>query len=79
MDGVWSDWVNSTCTALCGGGTFTIRKTCDSPAPANGGNDCIGDVDSDGVEEQTINCNTHNCPSKEQQKIANYFSILPSI
>jgi len=51
----WSDW--SACNAVCGGGNQTRTRSCDSPAPAHGGDDCnlIGPA----VERRA--CNTFTC------------------
>ena len=57
IDGGWSDYGDwSECTATCGGGTQTRSKTCNNPAPANGGADCEGDA------EETRECNIDACP-----------------
>lgn len=50
IDGGWSAW--SACSVSCGGGVQT--RTCDNPAPANGGAACVG--------PNTQACNTTACP-----------------
>ena len=58
--------MNGTCSAECGGGEFSRTKTCDNPAPANGGADCEGDVGSDNVETVTgFSCNNDPCPGRQ--------------
>ena len=49
VDGGWSPW--SSCSASCGGGIQT--RTCDNPAPANGGANCSG--------PSSQACNTQAC------------------
>ena len=59
VDGGWTDYSAwSDCTKTCGTGTQTRTRTCTNPAPQHGGADCTGDA------EETQNCNTHPCPSK---------------
>ena len=56
MDGSWGSWADwSQCSQICGGGTETRRRLCDSPAPAQGGKDCQGD------QHQERQCNTEPC------------------
>jgi len=38
--GVWGAW--STCSKTCNNGTRTRYRSCDNPAPAHGGADCLG-------------------------------------
>ena len=39
---VWSDW--SSCgNSICGNRTMSKNRTCTSPPPSNGGNNCVGD------------------------------------
>ena len=56
VDGVWSIWSDwDTCTVTCGGGTHNRMRTCDSPAPANGGGNCVGD------STEPSSCNNEGC------------------
>ncbi|XP_077984887.1 uncharacterized protein LOC144439473 [Glandiceps talaboti] len=58
VDGQWSKYnLWSECTATCGGGTQYHTRTCDEPAPLNGGLDCYG------VASETRSCNDKECPS----------------
>ena len=52
LDGGWSGF--GACSKACDGGTQS--RNCSNPAPANGGNDCVGD--------STNACNTQDCPGK---------------
>ncbi|XP_013406057.1 sushi, von Willebrand factor type A, EGF and pentraxin domain-containing protein 1 [Lingula anatina] len=55
VQGGWSSWSTwSPCTNLCGSGTQTRTRACDSPAPVQSP-DCPGDA------SQTIGCNTQAC------------------
>ncbi|XP_022240552.1 semaphorin-5A-like isoform X1 [Limulus polyphemus] len=57
VDGLWSDWsVWTECTALCGGGIQMRQRKCNSPAPKNGGRECLG------CDHDYQQCNTHSCP-----------------
>merc|ERR1719376_571205 len=60
VDGGWSSW--GGCSANCDGG-YRYR-TCNKPAPSNGGKTCAG------VNKQR--CNTHQCPEICSQ--ANWWS-----
>eukprot|EP00058_Branchiostoma_floridae_P016888 XP_002602376.1 hypothetical protein BRAFLDRAFT_97997 [Branchiostoma floridae] len=64
VDGGWSDWVNDACSVTCGGGTLTRSRSCDSPAPANGGDECtLGDGTMGQSEtESGVTCNEQACP-----------------
>ena len=50
VDGGFSDW--GACSVTCGGGQQT--RTCDNPAPAHGGANCVGDL--------TRACGIDSCP-----------------
>ena len=52
--GEWSGW--SSCSKECGTGTKTTTRSCDNPAPANGGSDCTESL------SESQDCNTHPCP-----------------
>ncbi|KAL0269384.1 UNVERIFIED_CONTAM: hypothetical protein PYX00_007138 [Menopon gallinae] len=52
-DGEWSEWSNwGDCSAPCGGGFRSRRRTCDNP---EGGQDC------NGCHMEYETCNTHGC------------------
>ena len=53
IDGHWSRWSDySFCSATCGFGTRTRRRTCTEPAPQFGGKQCTGE------SEQSVSCDT---------------------
>ena len=57
MHGGWSAWgAWGACTSTCGGGSQTRGRECDNPAPAHGGNHCVGDAN------EPQDCNTQQCP-----------------
>ncbi|XP_035665050.1 C-type mannose receptor 2-like [Branchiostoma floridae] len=58
VDGDWSSWAAwSGCSVTCGVGTETRDRTCNNPAPANGGADCVGQT------QETRLCDTGaSCP-----------------
>ena len=49
--GEWSE-----CSADCGEGQQTRERSCNNPAPANGGADCEGSL------KEAENCNSGPCP-----------------
>ncbi|KTG03917.1 hypothetical protein cypCar_00001992 [Cyprinus carpio] len=56
FNGAWSCWSSwSQCSVPCGGGHYQRTRTCTSPAPANGGDICIG------LHTEEALCNTHTC------------------
>ena len=56
VNGGWSSWSSwSNCDVRCGGGIETRTRTCDNPAPANGGYNCTG------PDTETRACNTRSC------------------
>ncbi|XP_071100623.1 properdin-like [Haliotis cracherodii] len=59
--GEWSQWTGATCTKTCGVGvTVNIwrNRSCDSPAPQNGGLPCNGT----NYESTSMECNIPPCP-----------------
>ncbi|KAL4231142.1 Thrombospondin type 1 repeat-containing protein [Mactra antiquata] len=57
VDGGFTDWSTWTsCSVTCGTGTKDRSRSCDNPAPQNGGLDCSGDTD------ETIACDEIACP-----------------
>ncbi|XP_027863128.1 semaphorin-5B-like [Xiphophorus couchianus] len=56
VTGAWSCWSAWTqCSSSCGGGHYQRTRTCSSPAPANGGDICIG------LHTEEALCNIHPC------------------
>ncbi len=55
VDGGWSVWQWTSCSAPCGGGTRDGTRTCTAPAPTCGGASCVGEPTS------TETCNTQEC------------------
>ncbi|KAI8504958.1 hypothetical protein Bbelb_170670 [Branchiostoma belcheri] len=56
--GGWSSWANWTsCPVTCGGGQLFRTRECTDPAPAHGGDDCIGN------SHETANCAIADCPT----------------
>ena len=57
VNGGWADWgAWGECSKTCAGGEQTKNRTCSNPAPAHGGNVCVGD----NIVSQS--CNTQECP-----------------
>lgn len=60
VNGVWGPWsMWSACTTSCGPGTRERKRSCNSPAPSNGGKPCSG------AERQVGDCSYRPCPGKE--------------
>uniref|UniRef100_A0A7N6A9C7 Semaphorin-2A n=1 Tax=Anabas testudineus TaxID=64144 RepID=A0A7N6A9C7_ANATE len=67
VNGAWSCWSSwSQCSVGCGGGHYQRTRSCNSPAPTNGGDICIG------LHTEEALCNTHTCDGKVTHK----FKIL---
>ena len=59
MNGGWGEFgAWSECSASCGGAYRSRYRTCNNPAPVNGGEDCTGSNTETGI------CNENPCPSK---------------
>ena len=58
----WSDW--SACDVTCGGGVMQRYRTCDSPAPSNGGRDCA--TKGLGPTMESKACSLVACPRKSR-------------
>ncbi len=72
VNGDWSSWINSgTCSKTCGGGLQNQTRTCTSPAPANGGAQCVGPA------TQQIACNTQACPVSNDFVVENGKVLVP--
>ena len=67
VDGGWCDW--STCSVACGGGTQT--RTCNCPAPANGGAPCSG--------PSSQACNTQACHGSQTFTSSGTFTVPAGI
>ena len=70
VDGGWSVWGNwSTCSKSCGQGVQERQRFCNSPAPANGGQLCLGPA------HQTLSCNQGDCPGEFLQCVQNLLCL----
>ncbi|XP_075396933.1 semaphorin-5A [Tenrec ecaudatus] len=57
VDGMWSCWSPwSKCSATCGGGHYMRTRSCSNPAPAYGGDICLG------LHTEEALCSTQPCP-----------------
>ncbi|KAG8133123.1 hypothetical protein E2320_010944, partial [Naja naja] len=57
IDGSWSCWSSwSKCSATCGSGHYMRTRSCTNPAPAYGGDICLG------LHTEEALCNTEQCP-----------------
>ena len=54
--GVWGKW--TTCSKTCGGGYMSRSRTCNNPAPQNGGRPCQG------PSSERTSCNDQKCPGR---------------
>ena len=62
--GEWSDW--STCPVTCGGADQIRNRTCDTPKPLYGGDNCTVDGSTD---KDTQICNEQKCPGKSSTEV----------
>jgi len=59
VNGAWSSWGEwSPCSLSCGGGNRTRQRKCNDPAPANGGEECEGEV------KESEECGVNECPKQ---------------
>ncbi|XP_042320317.1 semaphorin-5A [Sceloporus undulatus] len=57
VDGGWSCWSSwSKCSTTCGSGHYMRTRSCTNPAPAYGGDICLG------LHTEEALCNTQQCP-----------------
>ncbi|KAK3602533.1 hypothetical protein CHS0354_003785 [Potamilus streckersoni] len=57
VDGGWTEWTEwSGCSTTCDSGIKRRIRACTNPAPANGGNDCVG------IATETSQCILRTCP-----------------
>lgn len=54
--GVWGKW--TSCSKTCGGGYMSRSRTCNNPAPQNGGRPCQG------PSSERTSCNDQKCPGR---------------
>lgn len=58
IDGGWSEWNNTVCSAECGGGNIMQERLCNNPVPQGGGAVCVGQSQ----RQSNIKCNDQSCP-----------------
>ena len=57
LDGRWASWSSwGDCSVSCNNGTWSRKRTCTNPAPANGGDQCTGS------STETSVCHLRSCP-----------------
>ncbi|XP_057298019.1 SCO-spondin-like isoform X2 [Hydractinia symbiolongicarpus] len=57
VNGGFTEWSSyGTCSESCGHGTQERTRSCTNPAPAHGGDDCVGDL------SETKTCKVKECP-----------------
>ncbi|XP_071104781.1 SCO-spondin-like [Haliotis cracherodii] len=73
----WTQWSIVPCTRTCGSfNTLATRvRQCNSPAPSNGGADCVGDT----FQTQTRSCGLPICPVQVNGGLSQWtqWSIVP--
>ncbi|XP_060565319.1 properdin-like [Ruditapes philippinarum] len=69
IDGDWGAWSSTSCSKPCGYGTVVKTRSCDSPAPALGGNDCSG------ASNETDVCIAAYCPPVGNSTYANQCGV----
>ena len=61
VDGKWGDWsMWSGCSVTCGSGQKSSTRSCDNPAPAYGGKECINGA------SRIESCDAGDCSSKSR-------------
>lgn len=56
----------------CGDGIITRTRTCDNPAPSDGGDDCFGS------SNETVQCNVDPCPGKISLGVNKFLKFVNS-
>lgn len=70
VDGMWSCWSSwSKCSATCGGGHYMRTRSCTNPAPAYGGDICLG------LHTEEALCSTQPCPGKRRPGCAGHLTL----
>ena len=57
VDGQWGSWQVEACPVTCNGSSQLKTRSCNSPPPQHGGNNCTG------PSSEVVACNTQSCPS----------------
>ncbi len=72
--GNWSDWGSwSDCSVSCGEGVKTRWRSCNNPAPLNGGKQCIGD------RVQHIPCRLPSCTGESIPCVQRNYILLKKV